>query len=124
MSDLLFKKNFSEIDIERLENEYGRRFNRGYLVAKKGYVKKHIFRPSNRVLWTVVGRKREHILFDSLFCSCTDFYMSVVVKRTEKYCYHQIAQIIACNQNLYKTEYHDDSEWIKFIDLSKEYHMK
>ncbi len=118
---LLEKEKYSDYDIKRLEELYGRRFNRGYLTAKKGGVVKHIFLPSKRVLWSVRGRKYIHILFDDLFCSCTDFYMSVVIKRKRKYCYHQIAQIIAKSQNLFSIEYHNDDEWIKYIDLSKEY---
>ena len=120
---ILFKKEYTRSDIKYLEEKYGYRFNRGFITAQKKGIKKIVFMPSNRVLWTVTGRSKTHILYGNNFCSCTDFYMSVVIKKKERYCYHQIALIIAMNQDLFEIEYHSDDEWIKYINLSKEYNL-
>lgn len=70
-------------------------------------VKQHLFEPSGRIIWTVVGKENEHWLDPDLgVCSCEDFYYNVLSKGGE--CYHLRAQREA--NKLGKTE------TIKFLD--------
>ena len=50
-------------------------------------IKLHVFEPSNRKIWTVVGAEKEYWLDPDLdFCSCPGYYFSK--KNGEKTCYH------------------------------------
>ena len=55
------------------------RFLRALKAVKKGKVKKYVFKPSGKVIWIVVGKKREYIVLPKIsFCSCDDFYYSIM----------------------------------------------
>ena len=50
-------------------------------------VKLHVFEPSGRELWTIVGRHDEHWIDPELnFCSCKDYYYKTLSELKE--CYH------------------------------------
>jgi len=59
-------------------------------------VKKHIFLPSRRTIWTVVGREGDFLIdldekgMDKDYCSCSDFHFRVL-SGTVAQCYHLIA---------------------------------
>ncbi|MGH9921441.1 MAG: hypothetical protein ACRD38_01675 [Nitrososphaerales archaeon] len=56
------------------------------LVIDKG-VKKHVFKPSNREIWTVVGKDREYWVDpEGNFCSCEDYYFKTLSGKEK--CYH------------------------------------
>ena len=62
-------------------------------LVKDGRVKKYIFKPSGRVVWIVVGKRRDYIVMPSAdFCSCEDFYFQF---NKGHLCYHIIAQKLA-----------------------------
>ena len=49
-------------------------------------LKLHLFNPSKREIWTVVGKEKEHWIDpDSNFCSCSGYYFSMIKNKT--YCY-------------------------------------
>ena len=66
-----------------MKNESG---NVESIVSSNG-VKLHLFEPSNRKIWTVVGKENEHWLdLDLGYCSCEDYYYNAMEKGRE--CYH------------------------------------
>lgn len=55
--------------------------------TKSNSVKLHIFEPSGRQIWTVVGKHDEHwIDLELNFCSCKNYYYKTLSELKE--CYH------------------------------------
>lgn len=83
------------------------------IITAKG-VKLHLFMPSNRRIWTVVGKENEHWLdYDLGFCSCEDYYYNAMEKGTM--CYHLKAVKTAIEQDKVETIEFQDSEFENFI---------
>lgn len=78
---------------------------------------KNIYKPSNRIIWTVVGREgdQEHLIFPKLYCSCKSFYKEVVINKSKEFCKHLIAQIICKALNNYKIVELNDRDFNKRI---------
>lgn len=99
---------------------FGSRFLRAWEALKDRRVKKYTFRPSGRVVWIVVGRKRDYLVMPAAgFCSCDDFYYNVIDGKAHL-CYHLIAQRLAESLGWYdKIDEEDDfydilmKEWKK-----------
>jgi len=54
----------------------------------EGRVKLHVFKPSERKLWTVVGKDKEYWLDPDInFCSCNAYYFGTLEKEAMT-CYH------------------------------------
>jgi len=92
-----------------LYETFGMRFSKAWEALKEGRIKKYVFKPSNRVVWIVVGKERDYLIIASAdFCMCDDFYFRVLDQRIHL-CYHLIAQKIAEALDWYdKIEEHDD----------------
>jgi predicted nucleic acid-binding Zn finger protein len=58
-------------------------------------ITKYIYEPSNRIVWTAMGKNQEHLVYPKLFCSCQDFYKNVVINKKRNFCKHILAQIIS-----------------------------
>jgi predicted nucleic acid-binding Zn finger protein len=83
------------------------------IVSSKG-VKLHLFEPSNRKIWTVVGKENEHWLDLNLgYCSCEDYYYNAMEKG--KTCYHLSAVKAAIEQDKIEVIKFQDSEFESFI---------
>ena len=103
-----------------LYETFGTRFAKAWDALKEGRIKKYIFKPSNRVVWIVVGKERDYLIIASAdFCMCDDFYFRVLDQQIHL-CYHLIAQKIAETLDWYdKIEEHDElynslmNEWKK-----------
>jgi len=83
------------------------------IVDSKG-VKLHLFEPSGRKVWTVVGKDNEHWLEPEMgFCSCEDYYFNAISAGGE--CYHLKA--VRASQKLGKVETvrFSDSEFDNFV---------
>jgi len=80
-------------------------------------VKKHLFTPSGRAIFTVVGRSGDEFIDpDKPFCSCRHFFFRVLGGR-DTTCYHLLAYEIAKkSQNLALIELHDE-EFGSFLRL-------
>jgi predicted nucleic acid-binding Zn finger protein len=90
--DKLSGKNLTD-----LYDLFGQRFTKALEALKENRIKKYHFRPSNRIVWIVVGRERDYLLMpEAEFCSCDDFYFRVLDRKIHL-CYHLIAQKIARN---------------------------
>ena len=77
-------------------------------------VKKHHFKPSQREIWTVVGKSKEHWLDpDADYCSCPGFYFGNVSGK--KLCYHLESVKLAIKQNKFEQIEFSDEEYVDFI---------
>lgn len=92
-----------KIQSERIDN-----------IVKFGGVKLHLFQPSGRAIWTVVGRDSEHWLDPELeFCSCKNYYFQALSNAGP--CYHLKSVTRAASENKYITIEFNDSEYIGFF---------
>jgi predicted nucleic acid-binding Zn finger protein len=81
---------------------------------KRG-VTKYTYKPSNRVIWTAMGRNQEHLIYPKLFCSCQDYYKNVVVNRIRDFCKHIIAQVISEAIHNFKETTLDDKDFKELV---------
>ena len=81
--------------LAELRSEFGEKLDRALKLLDDGHVKKYTFNPSKREVWIVVGRTRDYLVIPRLYCMCDDFYLNVVIRRTDPACYHIIAQMLA-----------------------------
>jgi len=77
-------------------------------------VKLHIFEPTHRKIWTVVGKGNEHWVDpDSGYCSCPGFYFGQLNGKTT--CYHLESTQLAREKNQFETIIFSDEEFSDFI---------
>ena len=77
-------------------------------------VKLHIFEPSMREVWTVVGKGKEHWLDpESEYCSCQGYYFGRLSGKN--LCYHLESAKLAKSQNLTEEIIFSDEEFSDFI---------
>ena len=77
-------------------------------------VKLHIFEPSKKEIWTVVGKEKEHWLDpESQYCSCRGFYFGRLSGKNT--CYHLESAILAKKQNQVERIFFSDDEFVDFI---------
>jgi len=77
-------------------------------------IKLHYFLPSNRKIWTIVGKEKEHWLEPDLkFCSCSGFYFGML--KNKKPCYHIDSIQIAKKEEQYESVKFSDDEFESFM---------
>lgn len=98
-------------------SNYKGQFRRAIATVSKGCVKAHVFSPSGRVIYTVVGRSGEEFIDpDKPFCSCKNFFFGVLGGRNQT-CYHLLSYAIAREADrLDRIELHDE-EFEAFTNL-------
>ena len=90
-------------DLERIQS----------IVSEKR-VKLHVFEPSKRKIWTVVGVGDEHWVDpDNHYCSCPGFYFGQLIGKTT--CYHLESAEFARKENQSETIIFSDDEFSDFI---------
>ena len=83
-------------------------------VLSEKRVKLHHFIPSNRKIWTIVGKEKEHWIDpDSNFCSCAGFYFEML--KNKKPCYHINSVQIAKQEKKIDVIKFSDEEFDDFI---------
>ena len=83
-------------------------------VISEKRIKLHYFLPSNRKIWTVVGKEKEHWLEPDLkFCSCAGFYFGML--KNKKPCYHIDSLQIAKKEERYEEIEFSDDEFESFM---------
>ena len=83
------------------------------LVSEKR-VKLHIFEPSQRKIWTVVGKKNEHWIDpDAGYCSCPGYYFGKLNGKTA--CYHLESAELAQRENKIEKIIFADEEFSDFL---------
>lgn len=92
-------------------------FERAMEAALGGCVKKHVFLPSGRYIYTVVGSNADEFIDpDKPFCSCESFFYGVLSTKV-KYCYHLLSYKIADESGLIQEVRFDDEEYDAFMRL-------
>jgi len=87
--------------------------NLNAVVSGKG-VKLHYFEPSQRKIWTVVGKENEHWLDPELgYCSCEDYFFNTLNGGDE--CYHLKSISVAKKQDMIEVIRFSDEEFSNFI---------
>jgi len=77
-------------------------------------IKLHIFEPSKRQIWTIVGIGKEHWIDpDRNFCSCPGFYFGQL--NDGKKCYHLGALKRAQKENKIEEIKFSDDEYDNFV---------
>jgi len=77
-------------------------------------VKFHIFEPSQREIWTVVGKGKEHWLDpDGAYCSCPGFYFGKLSGKN--LCYHLESVLLARKENKFEKVVFSDDEYSVFL---------
>ena len=90
-------------DSERIES----------IVSEKR-VKLHLFEPSQRKIWTVVGKGKEHWLDpDAEYCSCLGYYFGRLNGKAT--CYHLDSAYLAKKENKIETIRFSDEEYGDFL---------
>jgi predicted nucleic acid-binding Zn finger protein len=98
-------------------SKHGAQFAKAVNAAFEGCVKKHVFLPSGRTVYTVVGRNGDEFIDPaSLECSCESYFFGVLSGRS-KLCYHGLSYEIASESGLVKETRFDDDEYDTFMRL-------
>lgn len=98
-------------------SNYRNQFKRAALTAFGGGVKRHVFVPSGRALYTVVGRRGDEFLDpDGPYCSCEHFFYRVMGGR-EQSCYHLLSYRIARESKRIDEVLFNDEEYYTFLSL-------
>jgi len=83
-------------------------------IVSEKRVKLHIFEPSQRKIWTVIGVGEEHWLDpDGHYCSCPGFYFGQLAGKTT--CYHLESAELARKENQVETIAFSDDEFSDFL---------
>ena len=88
---------------------YLAQFDRAIDTVLDGCVKMHVFSPSGRVIYTVVGRSGEEFIDPfKPFCSCKNFFFAVLGGRNQT-CYHLLSYQVAKESDRFdKIGLHDE----------------
>jgi len=77
-------------------------------------VKLHLFEPSQRKIWTVVGIGEEHWIDpDDKYCSCPGFYFGQLTGKDT--CYHLESAELAIKENQVEKIIFSDEEFSDFL---------
>jgi predicted nucleic acid-binding Zn finger protein len=84
-----------ELDLIQLIRDFGERGEKAWELLRENRVKRYTFQPSGRIVWIVVGRGGDHLIYPIVgYCGCDDFYFSVMEGKA-LVCQHLIAQRLA-----------------------------
>ena len=77
-------------------------------------VKLHVFEPSMRKIWTVVGIGEEHWIDpDGIYCSCPGFYFGKLNGKTA--CYHLESALLSIREKQVEEIIFSDDEFSDFL---------
>jgi predicted nucleic acid-binding Zn finger protein len=100
----------------RSDNHHSQ-FEKAIETALGGCVKKHVFLPSGRSIYTVVGSNADEFIdSETSFCSCESYFYGVLSGRIER-CYHVLSYMIADEAGLIQEVEFDDQEYDTFLQL-------
>jgi predicted nucleic acid-binding Zn finger protein len=89
-------------------------FDRVEAIVAEKRVKLHLFEPSQRKIWTVVGKGKEYWVDpDGSYCSCPGFYFGQLNGKTT--CYHLESAEIAQRENKTEKIIFSDEEFSDFL---------
>ena len=83
-------------------------------VVSERRVKLHRFNPSQREIWTIVGKEKEHWIDpQSNFYSCSGYYFGMIKNNSP--CYHLESISLAKKENKFEIIEFNDDEYESFI---------
>ncbi|MFQ5969240.1 MAG: hypothetical protein ACE5J2_01920 [Nitrososphaerales archaeon] len=92
----------------------GTQVEKAVKVAVEKGVKVHVFKPSKREIWTVVGKDHEYwVDTEHSFCSCKDYYFQTLSGKEK--CYHLQIISIAKEKKLVDVIEFSDEEYNSFL---------
>ncbi|NHJ38552.1 MAG: hypothetical protein FK731_00865 [Asgard group archaeon] len=103
-------------DIEHLESCFGERVEKALELLGNNKVKKYIFQPSGVIRWIVTGHKDEYLIIEHSYCSCKDFLLHALLKKTIPSCYHLLAREIAERTGKYEIIEINDSRYNSLME--------
>jgi len=113
------KSELTEDIIEELKELFPDKIEKTLEILKKGIIQ-YTFSPSGRKIWAVVGSKNDlHLIYPYIYCSCLDFYKSVVINRKSILCKHLIAHLISSSLNSFEEVSLKDEDFSKFLKQFK-----
>lgn len=93
---------------------FGNKYKKATKTISDRRVRKYLFRPSGREIWTVVGNKGEYQVIPSVgFCACADFYYRLKDGAVHL-CYHLLAQRLAEALDAFETVRVSDEDKIQW----------
>ncbi len=97
--------------------KYQSQFTKAAAAAIGGCVKRHLFLPSGRLIYTVVGSNADEFIDpDRPFCSCESYFYGVLSTKV-KFCYHILSYKIAEESGLIREVRFEDEEYDVFMRL-------
>lgn len=109
------KATLDSKSVAELRSKFGEKLDRALKLLEDGHVKKYTFTPSKREVWIIVGRTRDYQVLPHLYCMCDDFYLNVIVRKSESACYHIIAQMLAEVTNKFDKIEEQDEKYDLFM---------
>jgi predicted nucleic acid-binding Zn finger protein len=95
----------------------GKTFEKAIDAVVRGYVKAHIFVPSERAIYTVVGSSGDEFIDpEKPYCSCGNFFFRVMGGKRE-YCYHILGYRMALEAEKIEKITFDDEEYSDFFRI-------
>jgi predicted nucleic acid-binding Zn finger protein len=92
-------------------------FKKAVEAALGGCVKRHVFLPSGRCVYTVVGSNADEFLdLEKPFCSCESYFYGVLSTKV-RFCYHILSYKMAEELGLVREVRFDDEEYDTFLRL-------
>lgn len=89
-------------------------FDRVEVLVSEKRVKLHVFQPSQRKIWTVVGKGEEHWIDpNGSYCSCPGFYFGQLNGKNT--CYHLDSVKLAQKENKVEKIIFSDDEFDDFL---------
>jgi predicted nucleic acid-binding Zn finger protein len=96
---------------------FGKTFEKAVDAVARGYVKAHVFVPSGRTIYTVVGSSGdEFIAPEKPYCSCSNFFFRVMDGKRE-YCYHLLGYKMAVEAKKVEQVTFSDDEYSDFLRI-------
>jgi len=99
--------------LRRLRETFGARADQAWNLVKHGKVRRYVFKPSGKVVWTVTGETDEHLIYEAVgYCHCKDFNFKF---DTGYICQHIIAQKLAERKGRFERVEMKDGDYGKFM---------
>jgi len=116
LNDIIAQPNM-RIVLKKLRETFGVRADQAWNLVKQTKVKRYIFKPSGKIIWTVVGETDEHLIYEAVgYCHCEDFHF----KFDSGYiCAHVIAQKLGERKGRFERIEMKDEDYGKFMSKWK-----
>ncbi|NVM29165.1 MAG: hypothetical protein HWN65_10010 [Candidatus Helarchaeota archaeon] len=115
------EKKFTLEHLKYFVDGFNDRFWRALRNTLNNGVKKYVFKPSNRIVWIVIGNRKDYLIISNLYCNCEDFYVKVVIKKAARMCYHLLSKVLAENLNYYEKFTVEDERYDELMEEWKRY---